>query len=151
MACVPQHVRTLGDAAAGCEHLAQEDDASSERLLELYAAGLRWGRRLLDGKIRPQDGADDALAPGDKRRKVRPHTDRSLSTQHVHCVEWICAGHFCACRVRMLHASSAIRCGRRRCRSRAVRPVPRTARRWGRHTLACISPRRPTRTVRVWC
>lgn len=85
--CVPPHVGALGGAAAGCEHLAQEDDASLDRLLERYAAGMRWGRRLLDGKIRPQDGADEAPAPADKRRKVRPCTDHSSSTRHVRCVE----------------------------------------------------------------
>ncbi|KOS13207.1 cysteine proteinase [Malassezia pachydermatis] len=41
-----------------------------EQLLRRYAAGLRWGQRLLSGKIRPQDGAEEEEERDKKRQKL---------------------------------------------------------------------------------
>lgn len=67
---VPAHILVRGRKYAGCEHLHAEDDASMEQLLRRYAAGLRWGQRLLSGKIRPQDGAEEEEERDKKRQKV---------------------------------------------------------------------------------
>ncbi|WFD29785.1 ubiquitinyl hydrolase 1 [Malassezia sp. CBS 17886] len=43
---------------AGCEHLASESSAAVKVLLKRYAAGLRWGRRIREGKVRPKEHSE---------------------------------------------------------------------------------------------
>ena len=64
---MPAPPHALPREQAGCAHIA---GLESEKLLQYiarYSAGVRWGRRIRDGQIRPSDGADDTP----KRTRVR--------------------------------------------------------------------------------
>jgi len=64
---VPARLRALPPGLAGCDHLAHA--GALDTTLRRYAAALRWGRQLEEGKIRPRDATDDYVP--DKRRRVR--------------------------------------------------------------------------------
>ena len=52
---------------AGCAHIAGLDDEKFTQYISRYRAGVRWGRRIRDGHIRPDDGSEEQP----KRTRVR--------------------------------------------------------------------------------
>ena len=63
--------RRVVKSRPGGGHLQSETHAQLTLWLERYVAGLRYGQKLLDGHIKPQDGSDDAPTRRAKRCKVR--------------------------------------------------------------------------------
>ena len=103
---VPSHILDRGKQHAGCEHLRLEDSQSLANLIRRYTAGLRYGQKLLYGKIRPRDGTDEEPASSDKRRKVRKairkhglalySSHHSWNTQRAPRAAWTYDGRFYA-------------------------------------------------------
>ena len=66
---VPARLRALPRDQLGCVHLADTSKDKMDALLERYAAALRYGRRILEGDLRPHD-ATDAEEPRSKRTRL---------------------------------------------------------------------------------
>lgn len=66
---VPARLRALPRDQQGCAHLADTPKDKMDTLLERYAAALRYGRRILEGDLRPHD-ATDADEPRSKRTRL---------------------------------------------------------------------------------
>ena len=66
---VPARLRALPRDQLGCVHLADTSKDKMDALLERYTAALRYGRRILEGDLRPHD-ATDAEEPRSKRTRL---------------------------------------------------------------------------------